>query len=102
MIIPLLIIALGLLAVLGYFTRERYTYTAESPKGGYGMALIIFIIFAIVGYFLDAYLNISLTFQYMYAAGGALQAIAIVFWAAFILLMMSMLWSAAKCGRMVS
>jgi hypothetical protein len=41
-------------------------------------------------------------FQYMFAVGGALQAIAIVFWAAFIMLMMSMLWSSAKCGRMVS
>jgi len=102
MVIPVLIFALGFLAVLGYFTRERVTYTTESPKGGYGMALIVFIIFAIIGYFLDSYTNLSLIFQYMFATGGALQAIAIVFWAAFILLLMSMLWSAAKCGRMVS
>jgi FtsH-binding integral membrane protein len=102
MIIPILVFALGFLAVLGYFTRERITYTPDSPQGGYGMALIVFIIFAIVGYFLDSATNLSLTFQYMYSVGGALQAIAIVFWAAFIMLMLSMLWSAQKCGKMVS
>jgi hypothetical protein len=102
MTIPLLLFALGILAVLGYFTREKVTYTPTSPKGGPGMALIIFIIFAIIGWFIDSYTNLSMTFQYMFATGGALQAIAIVFWAAFILLMLSMLWSAAKCGRMVS
>lgn len=102
MSIPLLMIALGLLAVLGYFTREKVTYTPASSKGGVGMAILIFIIFAIIGFFLDGYLSLSLTFQYMFAAGGALQALAIAFWAAFILMMLSMLWSAAKCGKMVS
>lgn len=102
MTIPLLLFALGILAVLGYFTREKVTYTPASPKGGPGMALMIFIIFAIIGWLLDGYLNLSMIFQYMFATGGALQAIALVFWAAFILLMLSMLWSASKCGKMVS
>ena len=102
MIVPLLIFAIGILAVLGYFSRQGVTYTAESPKGGLGVALVIFIIFAIVGYFMDSYLGLSVLFQYMFAAGGALQAIAVVFWAVFILMMLSMLWSAAKVGKMVS
>ena len=102
MIIPLLIFAIGILAVLGYFSRQGITYTSDSPKGGLGVALVIFIIFAIVGYFLDAYLGLSILFQYMFAAGGSLQAMAIVFWVVFVLLMLSMLWSAAKCGKMVS
>ena len=102
MAIPLLLFGLGILAVLGYFTRERVTWTNASPKGGLGMAIIIFIIFAIVGYLLDSYMGLSLIFQYMFAAGGALQAIAGVFWIVFILLMMSMIWSAKKTGMMVS
>jgi lysylphosphatidylglycerol synthetase-like protein (DUF2156 family) len=102
MIVPLLIFAIGILAVLGYFSRQGVTYTADSPKGGLGVALVIFIIFAIVGYFLEEYTHLSVTFQYMYAAGGSLQAIAVVFWAVFILLILSMLWSASKCGKMVS
>jgi hypothetical protein len=103
MVIPILIFLMGFFGVLAYFTREKVTYTAESSsKGGLGMAIIIFIIFAIVGYFLDVYLGISLIFQYMFGAGGALQAIAVLFWAAFILLILSMLYSAQKTGRMVS
>ena len=102
MLVYLLIFAIGILAVLGYFSRQGVTYTQDSPKGGLGVALVIFIIFAIIGYFLDAYLGLSVTFEYMYAAGGTLQAMAIVFWAVFVMLMLSMLWSAAKCGKMVS
>jgi len=102
MIIPLLIFALGFFVVLGYFTRNQVTYTTDSPKGSLGVAIIVFVIFAVLGYFLDVYLGFSMIFQYMFAVGGALQAIAIVFWAAFIMLMLSMLWSSAKVGRMVS
>ena len=102
MAIPLLLFGLGILAVLGYFTRERVTWTNASPKGGLGMAIIIFIIFAVIGYLIDSYMGISLIFQYMFAAGGALQAIAGVFWIVFILLMLSMIWSAKKTGMMVS
>lgn len=102
MIIPLLMFALGLFVVLGYFTRKQITYTYETTKGSLGVAIIAFVIFAVVGYFLDVYLGFSMIFQYMFAVGGALQAIAIVFWAAFIMLMLSMLWSSAKVGRMVS
>jgi len=94
--------ALGLFVILGYFTRERTTYTQDSEKGTLGMAIIVFVIFAVVGYFLDMSLGFSMIFQYMFAVGGALQAIAVVFWAAFIMLMLSMLWSSAKTGRMVS
>ena len=102
MIVPLLIIALGLLGVVGYFSRERVTWTNASPKGGVGMAILIFIIFAVIGYFLDGYLHFSLIWNYMYAVGGALQAIALVFIAAFILLMCSMFYTAYKTGQMVS
>jgi hypothetical protein len=102
MIIPLLIFAVGILGVLGYFSRQGITYTPDSPKGGLGVALVIFIIFAIIGYFADQYLGLSVLFQYMFASGGSLQAMAMVFWAAFILMMLSMLWSAAKCGKLVS
>ena len=102
MIIPLLIVGLGMLAVVGYFTRERVTWTNASPKGGVGMALLIFIVFAVIGYFLDSYLNFSLTISYMYAAGGALQAIAICFIGAFSLLMCSMFYTAYKTGQMVA
>ena len=102
MIIPLLIIGLGLLAVVGYFTRERVTWTNASPKGGVGMAILIFIIFGIIGYFIDSYLSFSLTWSYMYAVGGALQAIALVFLVAYVLLMCSMFYTAYKTGQMVA
>jgi signal transduction histidine kinase len=102
MLVPLLLVGLGLLAVVGYFTRERVTWTNASPKGGVGMAILIFIIFAVIGYFLDSYLGFSLVWGYMYAVGGALQAIALVFIAAFILLMCSMAYTAYKTGQMVS
>ena len=103
LLVPLLMFAIGFLAVLGYFTRERVTWTQEAnTKGGVGVAILIFIVFAIIGYFIDTYLHFSLIFQYMFATGGALQAIAIMFWAAFVLMMLSMLWSAQKSGQMVT
>ena len=102
MIIPLLILAIGILAVLGYFSRQGVTYTQDSPKGGLGVALVVFIIFAIIGFMLDSYLGLSVMFQYMYAVGGTLQVLAVVFWAVFIMLLLSMLWATSKVGKMVS
>ena len=103
MIFPALVLLVGLFAVLAYFSRSKVTYTNQ--KGTYGSmaaAVVVFIIFAIIGWAADAYLGWSVIIYYMYAIGGALQFMALAFVAVFILLCFSMLISARKCGMMVA
>lgn len=103
MIFPFLIFLLALVAVLGYFARKNVTWTSKPGTGGsVGMAIVVFIIFALIGWGLDVYLEWSIIPTYMYAVGGSLQAVAILFWCSFALLCLSMLSSAAKVGTMVS
>lgn len=103
MVFPALVFLVGLFAVLAYFARSKVTYTTQKGTyGSMGTAAIVFIIAAIVGWGLDAYLSWSIIPQYMYAVGGALQAMAIAFWAGLILLMFSMLISARRCGMLVA
>jgi len=103
MVFPYLVIAFGFLALLAYFARKNVTWTAKvGTKGSVGMAIVVLIIAACVGWAIDVYLDWSVIAQYMYAAGGALYTIAILWFALFALLCLSMLWSANKVGQMVA
>ena len=103
MIFPYLILALGFFLVLAYFARKNVTWTkTKGTSGSVGMAIIVLIIGMGIGWALDVYLDWSVVPQYMYAVGGTLQGIAIMFFALFALLCLSMLYSASKCGQMVS
>ena len=103
MVFPSLVVLVGMLAVLAYFARSKVTWTAtKGTTGSVGMAFIVFIIFALIGWGLDIWLGWSVVTSYMYAVGGALQALAIVFWAGLALLILSMLSSARKVGTMVA
>ena len=103
MIFPYMVLALALFGVLGYFARKNITWTNKAGTGGsIGMGFIVLIVFALIGWMLDAALDWSVIPQYMYAAGGTLGAISIAFFALFGLLCISMLTSAAKCGTMVA
>jgi ABC-type multidrug transport system fused ATPase/permease subunit len=103
MIFPYLIFIIGFLAVLAYFARKNVTWdTRSSTQGSVGMAIIVFIIAALIAWGIDAYIDWSVIPQYMYAAGGALQMIAIVFFAFYAGLCLSMMTSASKVGTMVA
>jgi len=103
MVFPLLLALVAFLGFLGYFARRNITWTArKGTSGSLGMAIVVLIIFAIIGWGLDAYLGWSVIPQYMWAVGGTLQMIGAAFYAAFILLILSMLWSSYKCGQLVA
>jgi hypothetical protein len=103
MVFPTLVVLVGLFALIAYFARNKVTYTVQKGTyGSIGTAFIVFIIAAMVGFGLDWYLSWSTIPTYMYAVGGALQAMAIVFWAGLALLCLSMLLSAKRCGVMVA
>jgi len=103
MIFPYLVLLVACLAVLGYFARKNVTWTKTTgTQGSLGMALVVFIIAALIGWGLDAWINWSIIPQYMLIAGGALQIIAIAFFVGYAMLCLSMLSSAAKVGTMVA
>ncbi len=103
MVFPYLLIAFGFLAVLAYFARKNVTWTAKpGTRGGIGIAVVVLIIAAAIGWAIDIYLDWSVIPQYMYAAGGALYGIALVWFLLYALLCLSMLWSASKVGQMVA
>lgn len=103
MIFPLLILIVASLGVLGYFARRNITWTnKQGTSGSLGMAVVVFIVFALIGWALDAWLDWSIIPTYMAAVGGSLQFLAYLFYALFALLCLSMLTSAAKCGSLVA
>ena len=103
MTIPFLFLLGGLLGVLAYFARRNITWDKRPSTGGsIGMAFIVFIFAGIIIYAIDVWIGWSIIPQYMMAAGGALQVIALLFFAGFALLCISMLVSASKCGTMVA
>ena len=103
MTFPYLILAFGFFAVMAYFARKQVTYTSQrGTSGSIGGAFVALIVAAIAGWLMDAYLNWSIVPQYMYQAGGTLNAIAIAFFASFALLCLSMLVAAKKTGVMVA
>lgn len=103
MIFPYLVLLVSCLAILGYFARKNVTWTKQvGTQGSIGMALIVFIIAALIGWGLDIWVDWSVIPQYMFVAGGALQIIAIAFFAGLTMLCLSMLSSAAKVGTMVA
>jgi len=99
---PLLAIGIGMLFVLLYFTRKGVTYMNDGRPGSVWMAIVIFAIFALIGWWLDGYLGFSTIPMYMFALGGIMATEAIIFIAGFITLMLGMLMAQLKCGRMVS
>jgi preprotein translocase subunit SecE len=103
MSIPVLFILGGFLGVLAYFARKNVTWdTKNKTQGSVGMAIVVFIIFAIIFFAFDIYLNWSTIPSYMYAVGGSLQIIALIFYVGFAMLCISMLVSTAKVGTMVA
>jgi len=103
MIFPLLCVLLGLCAALAYFARSKVTWTNDKgTTGSAAMALFVFIIAALIGWGLDVYFHWSTIPSYMWAVGGALQMMAIIFWAGLAMLCLSMLISARKVGAMVA
>ena len=103
MVFPVLIALLAAFGLLGYFARRNITWTArKGTQGSLGMAIVIIIIFGIVGWALDAYAGWSIIPRYMYAVGGILQMLAILFYAFFTLLCLSMVLSAYRCGQLVA
>ena len=103
MIFPYLIFLVGCVLVLGYFARRNVTWTAKAgTQGSLGMAVVVLLIGLGIGWGLDIYLDWSVIPQYMYAAGSALQGIAILFFVFYGLLCLSMLLSAGKVGTMVA
>ena len=102
MIFPLLAIGIGMLFVLFYFMRKGVTYLPDGKPGSPWVALIIFIIFAIIGWWLDGYMNFSVLPTFMLAVGGAMATYALILVLGFIVFMLGMLIAQLKCGRMVA
>lgn len=103
MIFPLLLILFAALAAVGYFARKGITYTSsKGTEGSFGMALVAMVIIGCIGWGLDAWTGWSVIPQYMYAIGGTLQIIAVMFFATFAALILSMLFTASKVGQLVA
>jgi len=103
LIFPYLILIAGLVAVLAYFARKNVTWTtAKNTGGSIGMAIVVFIIAIVIAWAIDAYVEWSVVPQYMFAAGGALQMLAALFFILYALMCLSMLSSAYKVGQMVA
>jgi hypothetical protein len=99
---PVLAILLGMLFVLFYFFRRGVTYMDDNNPGSIWVAVVIFIIFACVGWYLDGYINFSSTLLFMYSVGGANSTYAIFAIIGLICLVLGMLIAQYKCGRMVA
>ncbi len=103
MVFPLLLCLLGFLAVLGYFSRKNIVYFEKKGTGGsVGMGFVMLLIFALIGWGMDAWLSWSVIPRFMYSVGGTLQMLSIAFYAAFSLLCLSMLYSSVRCGQLVA
>ena len=99
---PLLAIAIGMLFVLFYFMRKGVTYMNDGRSGSIWMGIVIFAIFALIGWWLDGYIGFSTIPTFMFSLGGIMATYAIFFIAGFIILMLGMLVAQAKCGRMIA
>lgn len=103
MIFPLVGVILGLFLVLAYFARRNVTWTKQTgTSGSLGMGAFVLLIGLGIGWGLDYYIDWSIIPTYMWAAGGVLQMVGMLFYAALGLLCLSMLYSAYKCGQMVA
>ncbi len=103
MIFPVLLALIAALGFLGYFARRNITWTAKKgTQGSVGMGLVTLLVFALIGWGIDAYVGWSVIPRYMYAVGGSVQMIAVTFYALFTLLCLSMLFSAYRCGQLVA
>ena len=101
-IFPLLAIGIGMLFVLLYFSRKGVTYLSDGRPGSVWMAIVVFIVFALIGWYLDGYLGFSTIPTFMFSLGGTMLTFAIIFLAGFVTLMLGMLMAQLKCGRMVA
>jgi len=99
---PLLAIGIGMLFVLFYFMRKNVTYLDDGRPGSVWVAVVIFIIFALIGWWIDSYIGFSVLPTFMISVGGGLAMYAYIGVAGFICLMLGMLLAQVKCGRMVA
>ena len=102
MIFPLLAIGIGMLFVLFYFMRKNVTYLDDGRPGSLWVAVVIFAIFACIGWWLDLYIGFSTIPTFMLSVGGGMAIFALVGIVGFITLMLGMLIAQMKCGRMVA
>jgi hypothetical protein len=103
MIFPYLIAALAFLCLLAYFCRKNVTWTNQKgTQGSVGMAIIVLIVGAGVGWLLDYVLDWSVVPQYMFSIGGVLSGLSIAFFGLYGILCLSMFISATKTGSMVA
>jgi hypothetical protein len=101
-VFPLLAIGIGMLLVLLYFAQKNHTYMNDGHPGSLWIGLLIFVVFALIGWWLDGYLGFSTIPTFMLSLGGAMATYALIFIAGFITLMLGMLLAQAKVGRMIS
>jgi hypothetical protein len=101
-VFPLLAIAIGMLLVLLYFAQKNHTYMNDGRPGSVWIGIVIFAIFALIGWWLDGYLGFSTIPTFMLAVGGALATYALIFIAGFITLMLGMFVAQLKVGRMIA
>jgi hypothetical protein len=99
---PLLAIGIGMLFVLLYFSRRGVTYMNDGRPGSVWMAIVMFAVFGLIGWWIDGYIGFSVIPTFMFSLGGAMGTYAIVFIAGFVVLMLGMLMAQLKCGRMVA
>ena len=101
-VFPLMAVAIGMLFVLLYFTRKGVTYMNDGRPGSVWMAIVVFAIFGLIGWWIDGYVGFSTIPTFMIALGGTMAMYAVIFIAGFITLMLGMLMAQLKCGRMVA
>jgi predicted exporter len=99
---PLLAVGIGMVFVLLYFSRKGVTYSNDGHPGSVWMAIVVFAIFGIIGWWLDSYVGFSTIPTFMFALGGTMAMYAIIFLAGFVTLMLGMLMAQLKCGRMLA
>jgi len=102
MLFPLFAVGIGMLFVLFYFMRKGVTYSNDGRKGSPWVAVVIFAIFASIGWYLDVYIGFSVIPQFMLVVGGAVTTYAWFGIIGFIALMFGMLVAQLKCGRMIA
>jgi len=82
--------------------RKGVTYLNDGRPGSPWVAVVIFIIFAAIGWWLDITIGFSVIPEFMLAVGGASATYAWIGIAGLVILMFGMLVAQLKCGRMIA
>jgi len=96
---PFLAILLGCFAVMLYFLRSKVTIYNDGRPGSPLGAFFWFIVIALIGWAIDAYVGFSTIFTYMWVVGGTLQILAALNIIGFVALFVSMLYVAYRWGQ---